>query len=58
MALGVNEQKIVTMDDRHSGFINIFGEILVENSDIKQSLGYNIHTSTDQDSMLILPQKI
>lgn len=43
---------------RHSGFINIFGEILVENSDIKQSLGNNIYTSTDQDSILILPQKI
>lgn len=58
MALGVNEQKIETTDDRHSGFINIFGEILVENSHIKQGLGNNIYTSTEQDSMLILPQKI
>lgn len=56
MALGVKEQKAGTTDDRSSGFINIFGETLVENSDIKQSLGNNIYTSTGQDSMLILPQ--
>lgn len=58
MALGVKEQKTGAIDDRSSGFINIFGETLVENSDIKQSLGNNTYTSTGQDSMLILPQKI
>ena len=56
MALGVWEQKAGKTDDRSSGFINIFGETLVKNSDIKQSLGNNIYTSTGQDSRLILPQ--
>lgn len=57
-ALGVKEQKTWAINDRSSGFINIFGETLVEKSDIKQSLGNNTYTSTGQDSMLILPQKI
>lgn len=56
---GVKEQKIGTNDNRSSGFINSFGEILVKKDpNIKQGIRNNIQSSTGQDSVLILPQKI